>query len=305
MFFTCGQFKQLLHMSELQIPTSIVQIQNVEFTQSGQRPLRMNILRPKILPEKQMPGLVWIHGGAWLEGNKEQGIELLLPFASQGYLCASIEYRLSYEAIFPAQIEDCKCAIRFLRAHAKEFHLNSDRIGVWGQSAGGHLAALLGTTDRVKELEGKGGWENFSSRVQAVCDWFGPTDFLRINDFPRKISHSPADAPEALLIGGLVEENREKAAKANPIAYITKDAPPFAIFHADDDFIVPLNQSQLLFEVLEQAGVEVSLEIVKGGGHGKKFNSPLLLAKLENFFYHHLQLKEAEGRKQEAEAGLP
>jgi acetyl esterase/lipase len=267
----------------------LVYQRDIVFTQGRNRPLKLDILHSRILPEKPMPGLVWIHGGAWLEGSKEQGIELLLPFAQQGYLCASIEYRLSHEAIFPAQIEDCKCAIRFLRAHAQEFHLNSDRIGVWGRSAGGHLAALLGTTHDREELEGEGGWENFSSRVQAVCDWFGPTDFLRINDFPRKISHGAADAPEALLIGGLVAENPEKAARANPIAYVTKDAPPFAIFHADDDFIVSLNQSQLLFEALRQAGVEVSLEIVKGGGHGKKFDFPLLLAKLENFFSRHLQ----------------
>lgn len=289
MFFKFWRAKQLLKMFRLQFPTSLIHIQDVEFTQGRERPLKMDILRPRTLPAEPMPGLVWIHGGAWREGNKEEGFKLLLPFARQGYLCASIEYRLSHEAIFPAQIEDCKCAVRFLRAHAKELHLNSDRIGVWGRSAGGHLAALLGTTDRVKELEGKGGWETFSSRVQAVCDWFGPTDFLRINDGPRKISHSAADAPEALLIGGLVEENQEKAMRANPIAYVTEDAPPFAIFHADDDFIVPLNQSQLLFEALKQVGVEVSLEIVKGGGHGKNFNSPLLLAKLENFFSQHLQ----------------
>jgi len=123
-----------------------------------------------------------------------------------------------------------------------------------------------------------------------VCDWFGPTDFLRINDFPRQLAHSAADAPEALPIGGIVEENQEKATRANPIAYVTEDVPPFAIFHADDNLIVPLNQSQLLFEALQQAGVEVSLEIVKGGGHGKKFDSPLLLAQLENFF-HRLFMK--------------
>lgn len=279
---------RLSKFQKIRIPHDLIYRRNVAFTRNRQRPLKMDILHSKILPEMPMPGLVWIHGGAWLEGNKEQGIELLLPFARQGYLCVSIEYRLSHEAIFPAQIEDCKCAVRFLRAHAQELHLNCDRIGVWGQSAGGHLAALLGTTGGVKELEGEGGWGNFSSRVQAVCDWFGPTDFLRINDFPRQVSHSAVDAPEALLIGGIVEENREKAMRANPIAYVTQDAPPFAIFHADDDFIVPLNQSQLLFEALQQAGVEVSLEIVRDGGHGKKFDSPLLLARIENFFRRHL-----------------
>ena len=288
MFFKFWRVKQLLKMFRLQIPKSLVYIQDVEFTKGRERPLKMDILRSRTLPAQPMPGLVWIHGGAWREGNKEEGFKPLLPFARQGYLCASIEYRLSHEAIFPAQIEDCKCAIRFLRAHAKEFHLDCDRIGVWGRSAGGHLAALLGTTHHVKELEGDGGWENFSSRVQAVCDWFGPTDFLKIDDFPRKVKHSAADAPEALLIGGPVWQHQEKAVKANPIAYVTKDAPPFLIVHADDDLIVPLNQSQLLFEALQQAGVEVALEIVRGGGHGKNFDSPSLLKNLKNFFARHL-----------------
>lgn len=142
---------------KLKIPHNLIYQRDIVFSQSGKRPLKMDILRPKILPEMPMPGLVWIHGGAWLEGSKEEGSELLLPFARQGYLCASIEYPLSHEAIFPAQIEDCKCAVRFLRAHAKEFHLNSDRIGVWGRSAGGHLAALLGTNAGFQELEGEGG----------------------------------------------------------------------------------------------------------------------------------------------------
>jgi len=274
--------------SKLQIPTNLVHRRDVEFTKGRERALKMDILHSRLLPETSMPGLVWIHGGGWREGNKEEGIHWLLPFASQGYFCASIEYRLSHEAIFPAQVKDCKCAIRFLRAHAKEFHLDSKHIGVWGSSAGGHLAALLGTTPRVQEFEGDGGWNQFSSCVQAVCDWFGPTDFLRMNNFPSKIDHDAADAPPSVLIGGPIQENPEKVARANPIAYVTKDAPPFLIMHADDDPIVPFNQSQLLFEALKEAGVEVNLEVVKGGGHGKNFNSPKLLKQVKSFFNQHL-----------------
>lgn len=283
------KFSKKLTKLRLQIPTSsVIYRQDIEFTKRRKRSLKMDILHPRILPKQLMPGLMWIHGGAWREGNKADGIELLLPFARRGYFCASIEYRLSHEAIFPAQIQDCKCAIRFLRAHAKKFHLDSEHIGVWGCSAGGHLAALLGTTYHIQEFEGEGGWEEFSSCVQAVCDWFGPTDFLRINDFPRKVTYAPGDSPEEILIGGLIQENLAKVAKANPITYVTKDAPPFLIAHADDDLIVPLNQSQLLFEALKQAGVEVTLEVVKGGGHGKKFDSANLLNKLTGFFQKHL-----------------
>jgi acetyl esterase/lipase len=140
----------------------------------------MHIVRPKPTSPavKPMPVIVWIHGGAWIGGSKDSGIPLLLPFAKRGYFCASISYRFSKEAKFPAQIEDCKCAIRFLRAKAKEFNIDTERIGVWGESAGGHLAAMLGTAGDVKEFEGSGGWEGFSSRVSAVCDWFGPSDLL-------------------------------------------------------------------------------------------------------------------------------
>lgn len=279
---TIAWFKQ-------RIPSNLVYMRDIEFTQTRERALKMDILHSKVLPAASMPGLVWIHGGGWREGNKEEGIEYLLPFARDGYFCASIEYRLSHEAIFPAQIEDCKCAIRFLRAHATEFFLDTERIGVWGSSAGGHLAALLGTTHSFREFEGDGGWEGFSSCVQAVCDWFGPTDFLRLNDFPSNIDHDAADAPPAALIGGPIQENKEKVARANPSAYVTNHAPPFLIMHADNDPIVPLNQSQLLYEALQQAGVEVTFEVVKGGGHGKNFNSPKLLRQIKNFFDKHLR----------------
>lgn len=270
------------------IPPNLMCLRNVEFGKGDQRTLRMHIVKTKTLPEIPMPVLIWIHGGGWCKGSKEEGIQRLIPFAKNGYFCASIEYRLSSEAIFPAQVEDCKCAIRFLRAHAKDFHLDADHIGVWGASAGGHLAALLGTTQHVKELEGAGGWGNFSSRVQAVCNWFGPTDLLTMNAFPSKIDHDAANSPESMLIGGPIQKHKEKAAKANPITYITTEAAPFLIMHGDDDLLVPLNQSQLLFEALERSGVEATLEIIAGGGHGKNFSSPDLLKQVKNFFKIHL-----------------
>lgn len=275
---------------QLKIPTSLVHLEDVEFTQNQQRALKMDILYSK-LSTRPMPVIVWIHGGFWRQGDKKQGFKYLVSFARQGFFCASIEYRLSQEAIFPAQIEDCKCAIRFLRAHAQEFRIDPQRIGVWGVSAGGHLAALLGTTHHVQEFEGSGGWKNYSSRVQAVCDWFGPTDFLRINDVQRDVNFTPADSPEAALIGGLVEENQDKAAKANPITYVSNDVPPFLIVHGDNDSLVPLNQSELLFDALKKAQVEATLEVVTGGGHGnKKFRSRTLSKKMENFFKQHLTL---------------
>jgi acetyl esterase/lipase len=178
-----------------------------------------------------------------------------------------VGYRLSGEAIFPAQIQDCKAAIRWIRANAEKYNLNPNRIGAWGSSAGGHLVALMGTAADVKEF---GTQENseYSSRIQAVCDWFGPTDFLRMNDFPGRIDHDAANSPESLVIGGPIQENKEKVAKANPITYVSGDEPPFLIMHGEKDQAVPYNQSELLYDALTKAGVEVTLYCVKNGGHG-------------------------------------
>lgn len=183
--------------------------------------------------------------------------------AAHGYFVASVEYRLSQEAKFPAQIEDCKCAIRYLRAHAKKYNIDPDRIGCWGSSAGGHLVALLGTSGGVKELEGKGGWQDQSSRVQAVCDWFGPTDFPKMGG-----SHNDINSPECQLIGGSYTEKADVVRAANPITYVTRDDPPFLIMHGENDNTVPIGQSELLDEALKKAGVEVTFVRVKNAGHG-------------------------------------
>jgi acetyl esterase/lipase len=272
----------------VEIPANIEIVRDVEYGTGGGRPLKMHILRPKTLPAGPMPILVWIHGGAWLGGNKDGGIFQLIPFVQRGCFCATIEYRLSQEAKFPAQIEDCKCAIRFLRAKAKEYRLDPDRIGVWGSSAGGHLVAMLGVTGGVKELEGKGGWPDFSSRVNAVCDWFGPSDFSKMADAPSRINRHLPTCPEALLIGGSLQENKEKAAKASPVTYVTKEAPPFLIMHGDQDDVVPYNQSELLYEALKKAGVEVTFHPVKGAGHG--FGGPEIMKMVSEFFEKHLRI---------------
>lgn len=215
-----------------------------------------------------LPLIIWIHGGAWLAGSKEQCPAL--PFLKRGYAVASINYRLSQHAIFPAQIEDCKAAVRWLRAHAKENNLDPDHFGVWGASAGGHLVALLGTTGDVKKFD-VGENLDVSSRVQAVVDFFGPTDFTQMGKYAltnSTINHDATNAPEALLIGGAVPENRDKAAAANPITYITKYDPPFLIMHGNKDNLVPYQQSELLRDALQKAGVPVTLKIVEGAGHG-------------------------------------
>jgi len=250
---------------QFRVPAGVKVERDIEYVAGGGKSRSLDIYLPE-KPEGKLPLVVWIHGGAWLGGDKDG-----CPAArmvSRGYVAASINYRLSQEAIFPAQIEDCKAAIRWLRANADKYNIDADRIGVWGSSAGGHLVALLGTSGDVKELEGKEGPLNVSSRVQAVCDWFGPTDFLKIGNFPSTLKHFAPDSPESKLIGAPVLESKDKAAKANPITYITKDDPPFLIMHGDKDMTVPMNQSELLFEALKKADMDVTFHTVKGAGHG-------------------------------------
>jgi len=218
-----------------------------------------------------LPLIIWIHGGGWQNGSKERPTGL--PFLREGYALASINYRLSGHALFPAQIEDCKAAVRWLRANARKYRIDPNRFGVWGASAGGHLVAMLGTTGGVKEFD-VGENLQVSSRVQAVCDFYGPTDFLQMDAHRvpgAALAHDSPGSPEARLVGGPIQENKEKVARANPITYIRKDAPPFLIVHGDADPLVPHHQSELLRDALEKAGVPVSSYTVKGGGHGQGF----------------------------------
>jgi len=184
-------------------------------------------------------------------------------------------------------LEDEKAAVRWLRANAERYNLDPNHFGAWGASAGGHLVALLGTAGDVKEFD-KGENLHVSSRVQAVCDYFGPTDFTRMSQFPTRMDHDAADSPESKLIGGPIQQNHDKCQRANPITYLTKDDPPFLIVHGDKDPLVPHNQSQILFEPLKKVGVNVKFHTVEGGGHGG-FRDPTVEKMVERFFDEHLK----------------
>ena len=235
-----------------------------------------------------MPLIIWVHGGAWRAGSRK-GAGGILPLLDDGFAIASISYRLSQDAIFPAQIEDCKAALRWLRAHAQQYNLAPERFGAWGASAGGHLVALLGTAGDVKEWD-KGEYQEHSSRVQAICDWFGPTDLLRMDDIPGDMKHNAPNSPESQLIGGPIQENKDKVAYANPITYITPDDPPFLIMHGEDDRTVIPNQSELLHQALQAAGVESTLLIIEGTGHGFQGKRQELLHQPRAFFSKHLKV---------------
>ena len=259
---------------EYKIPDDVELIKDIAYSQDGNKAHKLDILRLKTPSKEPMPVIVWIHGGGFRGGSKTSGYPRLMRFVQRGYLGVTIDYRFSTEKIFPAQLEDCKCAIRFLRVKAKKYNLDADHIGVWGGSAGGNLVAMLGTTGGVKEFEGKGGWKKYSSRVQAVVDYFGMTDFLAIEALVKKgtatarfMLHDGKDSASGLL-GGKFWENPELCRKASPTTYASKDDPPFYIFHGDQDPLTPWSQGELLNKVLRKAGVESDFYLVKGGKHG-------------------------------------
>ena len=263
------------------LPEGVKVLRDLQYVENGHERNRLDLY----LPEKtdaRLPLVVWIHGGAWQAGSKEGCPAVFL--AAKGYAVASINYRLSQHAVFPAQIEDCKAAIRWLRANAAKYHVDSDHVGVWGASAGGHLVAMLGVTGKVKALEGQGGNLDQSSRVQCVVDWFGPSNFATMRGW-----HNDPGSPEARLIGGSVQENPEKARKASPLTYVDKDSAAFLIMHGDKDNVVPPGQSDELADALKKAGVEVTLQVIKDNGHGGPgFGSPERRKQIEDFFAKHL-----------------
>ncbi|HKP87984.1 MAG TPA: alpha/beta hydrolase [Blastocatellia bacterium] len=249
-----------------------ITLRDIEYARAGDKSLKLDLHLPA--GDGPFPVIVWIHGGGWTSGDKElSAAGAQLRQTARGYAVASINYRLSHEAKFPAQIEDCKAAVRWLRANASEHKLDPDRIAAWGSSAGGHLAALLGVSAGADGLEGDGGNLEYSSRVLAVVDWFGPVDLLKMNadslGFPcNLIDHNSPLSPESLLIGCAIQTCAEKAARANPITYASADDAAFLIMHGTDDCLVGPTQSQRLQNALRAAGVEASLKFIEGAGHG-------------------------------------
>jgi acetyl esterase/lipase len=263
------------------------------YVTNGHERQKLDLYLP-IASEQPAPLIIWIHGGAFKMGSKE-GIEfdpVPLEYLSLGFAIASLNYRLSQHAVFPAQTQDCKAAVRWLRAHAAQFNLNPEKFGAWGPSAGGHLSAMLGVTGHVAALD-VGEHLNQSSRVQCVVDYFGPTDFLQMDAqrLPTGMIHDNADSPESELIGGAIQQHKEATARANPISYVTRDAaqtaPPFLIVHGDADPLVPYGQSVIFAEALHTANVPTTFYTVRGGGHGR-FTDPVVPEMTRGFLKRHL-----------------
>jgi acetyl esterase/lipase len=266
------------HLTPLPKGTRV--LNDIEYTRAGDLPVGLDMYLPAE-NQKPSPVVVWIHGGGWHKGSKKP--VWAGAFIKRGYALVSIDYRLTGQAVFPAQIHDCKAAVRWLRAHAKEYNLDPERIGLFGTSAGGHLAALVGTSGGVTELEGDGGNREYSSRVQAVCDWYGPSDLTRYVN----ASKFSKDIVEK-LVGGTAEAKKDVLKAASPVTYINKDVPPFFISHGDTDALVPLEESCQLAEALKAAGAEVTLDVIPGEKHGFRNPSPPLQRAMD-FFDKHLK----------------
>ncbi len=222
--------------------------------------LKMDIYRPQS-STAPTPALLYVHGGGWTGGDKRsgEGIRDIPDLLARGYLVAAVNYRLAPRYKFPAMIEDVKCAVRFLRANAERFSINPEKIGAWGGSAGGHLVALLGTADATAGWE-VGQYLEQSSRVQAVVDMFGPTDLT--------VLFEGANPKLMEQVFGTSDRNSEILKRASPVNWVSSDDPPFLILHGERDPLVPVSQSQLLYEKLQATGVPVTLVIVKNAGHG-------------------------------------
>jgi acetyl esterase/lipase len=269
------------------IPEGVKVERDLEYAKVGDTALLLDLYRPES-SGAPLPLVVWVHGGAWRGGSKD--VCPAVPLSGRGYVVASINYRLTGVATFPAQIEDCRAAIRWLRAHASKYNLDPRRVGVWGGSAGGHLVALLGTSGDVSKWDTVGGNTDQSARVQAVCDFFGPADFLA-ESIPE--GRRDADSAVGRLLGGAVNDRKEEARQASPLTYISADDPPFLIFHGDQDKTVPIAQSEILEDALKKAGIDATFIRVKNGGHGfgagSDPNPAEIRARVIAFFDKHLK----------------
>jgi acetyl esterase/lipase len=275
-------------------PKGFVAEYDVPYVADGDSAHRLDIYFPEKPDGKPQPLLIWIHGGGWQGGDKKS--PPLLNQLSRGYILASIEYRFSRKAPFPAQIQDCQAAIRYLRAHAKKYNIEVDHLGVAGASAGGHLSALVGTSGGKKVFAPIGGNDEQSDRVQAVCDIFGPTDFNTVmaqasedTNVKSALKWNEGD-PYSRLIAGKLGKDKEKCEAVSPVHYVSKDNSPFLILHGDRDALVPYAQSVELADLLRKAGVEVTLQRFPGSGHGgPAFALPAVQKLISSFFDKHLR----------------
>ena len=275
-------------------PPGVRMERDLSYIPDGDPAQTLDLYLPEQLSDKALPLIVHIHGGGWRGGNKYPCP--VVGMVRNGYAVASVEYRFSQKALFPAQVQDCQAAIRWLRSNSKKYALDPDRVGVVGASAGGHLSALVGTAGGKHVFAPIGGNLDQSDRVNAVCDYFGPANFYSVVRQAAEDKHianifrfnTPSD-PYSSLIGATLDD-KVKSDAVSPIHYVSAECPPVLILHGTHDALVPYAQSEEFADALKQQGVAVWLQKLPGSGHGgPAFAKPAVNAMVQAFFDKHLK----------------
>ena len=240
---------------------------DITFLKRGGKSLHLHLLRPSKLPARPLPVVIWVHGGLWRSGSHDKMPPLLSELSRRGYAVASVEFRSSQQATFPAQLDDLRAATRFLRSNSRAYSLDGAKIGVAGISTGGHLASLLG----------------LSGAANAVAEICGPTDLTTLEKGSR-LDWNEEDGPVFALLGGSAQEKAALSRAASPVSRVSKKAPPFLILHGDGDSLVPVSQSEALFQKLKNAGTEVSYRVYAGEEHGLRGVKDQTDAEIIRFF---------------------
>ncbi len=245
----------------------------IVYSKIGKHQLHLLLSRPNPLPKTALPVVIYLHGGAWRTGSYEKLNSAAWNLAKLGFAVAAVEFRSSDDAVYPAQIDDCRAAIGFIKQHAKNYSLDAAKIGVYGISTGGHLAGLLALT---------------SSSVKCAALESAPTDLLSLNNGAGLDWNAPL-SPLTRLLGGTVQQKADLAQRASPLFYADEYAPPILLLHGDADEFVPLQQSEKLYQKLKAAGATVDFQVYAGEAHGLKNARAQADARIARFFGRYLQ----------------
>ena len=266
--------------------------ENVNYADDTLVSHRLDIYLPRVT-KAHYPAVIVVYGSAFFGNDMKQIAYKTLgaPLLNSGFAVITVNHRSSRDAIFPAQIQDIKAALRFIKATGHKFKIDTSFVGITGYSSGGHLSAMMGTSGSVAQIEGQvGNYTSYNSSVNAVVDWFGPTDFQSMDSCGSALVHDAPDSPESILVGGPIQDNDERCALANPISYIDPDDPPFLILHGDTDPLVPHCQSEKLFQGLQDAGVSSQFVLVPQAGHGPGLFEEEYFKMMCDFFLNYIVL---------------
>ena len=294
LIISVNSFAQNNKKEQPNVPEGFEVIQNIFYAGNQNMAQALDVFIPENKIKERLPALVFIHGGGWKGGRKEQAYRSLTPFLKNGeYIGFSIDYRLSNEAKWPAQIHDCKAAIRWIKTNADKYGIDKNKIGVWGTSAGGHLVAMLALTSKSGEFEGNiGNCLNETGAITCAIDGYGPADFLAMDDRPGAFVHNEISSPESRLIGAPIQENKEKALNASPVTWVSQNCKSMLIYHGTEDDKVIVEQSDKLYSLLKKTGAKDIYYIkVKGGSHGVRHS--ILSKRMVLFFQKNLYNKNS------------